>query len=244
MALTPGHPRARAVGRFAGRRCAGARMPFEAPAPARASGRRRRDRRAARARLAGARRLLGAPGLLRGARRAGSCSSSSRSAGRCAWTAPTRRRAWRRRASCAPSDGRWLAGRRASWLATWPGRWALGAGGVDRAPARTRRTRSARELREEWSVVAERITVEALVCLPAPARHADRARLARARAPRSRPTRSTTPSRGGPRRSTVAAEADEPLRAIATMLSARAVITFNALRAPCRSSTRWSTRRC
>src|SRR5688572_17585336 len=27
-------------------------------------------------------------------------------------------------------DGRWLAGRRASWLATWANRWALGAGGA------------------------------------------------------------------------------------------------------------------
>lgn len=63
------------------------------------------------------------------------------------------------------SDGRWLAGRRADWLATWAGRWALGAGGavdVGENPAET----LARELREEWSVSAERITVEALVCLP------------------------------------------------------------------------------
>jgi len=62
-------------------------------------------------------------------------------------------------------DGRWLAGRRADWLATWPGRWALGAGGaIERGenPAHT----LGRELAEEWSVVAERITVEALVCLP------------------------------------------------------------------------------
>jgi ADP-ribose pyrophosphatase YjhB (NUDIX family) len=63
------------------------------------------------------------------------------------------------------TDGRWLAGRRAGWLATWAGRWALGAGGaVDSGenPAST----LGRELREEWSVNAERITVEALVCLP------------------------------------------------------------------------------
>jgi ADP-ribose pyrophosphatase YjhB (NUDIX family) len=63
------------------------------------------------------------------------------------------------------SDGRWLAGRRAGWLATWAGRWALGAGGAVDAgenPAHT----LGRELREEWSVDAERITVEALVCLP------------------------------------------------------------------------------
>jgi ADP-ribose pyrophosphatase YjhB (NUDIX family) len=63
------------------------------------------------------------------------------------------------------SDGRWLAGRRADWLATWSGRWALGAGGaIERGenPAHT----LGRELAEEWSVTPERITVEALVCLP------------------------------------------------------------------------------
>jgi ADP-ribose pyrophosphatase YjhB (NUDIX family) len=63
------------------------------------------------------------------------------------------------------ADGRWLAGRRAAWLASWAGRWALGAGGsveVDENPTHTLR----RELHEEWSVEAERLTVEALVLLP------------------------------------------------------------------------------
>ena len=63
------------------------------------------------------------------------------------------------------ADGRWLAGRRAAWLASWAGRWALGAGGsveVDENPADTLR----RELREEWSVDPERLSVEALVQLP------------------------------------------------------------------------------
>jgi 8-oxo-dGTP diphosphatase len=63
------------------------------------------------------------------------------------------------------ADGSWLAGRRAAWLASWPGRWALGAGGaveVDENPADTMR----RELREEWSVEAERLVIEALVMLP------------------------------------------------------------------------------
>jgi 8-oxo-dGTP diphosphatase len=63
------------------------------------------------------------------------------------------------------ADGRWLAGRRAGWLASWAGRWALGAGGaveVDENPAET----LGRELREEWSVEAERLSVEALVRLP------------------------------------------------------------------------------
>jgi 8-oxo-dGTP diphosphatase len=63
------------------------------------------------------------------------------------------------------ADGSWLAGRRAAWVATWAGRWALGAGGaveVGENPALT----LARELEEEWSVVPERLAVEALVCLP------------------------------------------------------------------------------
>ena len=62
-------------------------------------------------------------------------------------------------------DGRWLAGRRADWVATWAGRWALGAGGsveVGEDPVAA----LARELEEEWSVVAQTLTVEALVCLP------------------------------------------------------------------------------
>jgi 8-oxo-dGTP diphosphatase len=68
---------------------------------------------------------------------------------------------------CAVRDaqGRWLAGRRAEWLASWAGRWALGAGGsveVDENPAAT----MSRELREEWSVEPERLRIEALVLLP------------------------------------------------------------------------------
>jgi 8-oxo-dGTP diphosphatase len=63
------------------------------------------------------------------------------------------------------ADGRWLAGRRAPWVATWAGRWALGAGGaveVGEDPVET----LGRELEEEWSVAPERLTVEALVSLP------------------------------------------------------------------------------
>jgi ADP-ribose pyrophosphatase YjhB (NUDIX family) len=63
------------------------------------------------------------------------------------------------------ADGRWLAGRRAAWLASWSGRWALGAGGSVEAGENPVDT-LARELAEEWSVQAERMTVEALVCLP------------------------------------------------------------------------------
>ena len=68
---------------------------------------------------------------------------------------------------CVARDagGRWLAGRRAPWVATWAGRWALGAGGSvelgeDPVDALTR------ELEEEWSVVPDRFAVEALVSLP------------------------------------------------------------------------------
>jgi 8-oxo-dGTP diphosphatase len=63
------------------------------------------------------------------------------------------------------SQGRWLAGRRAAWLSSWAGRWALGAGGavdVGENPVDT----LGRELREEWAVEAERLRVEALVRLP------------------------------------------------------------------------------
>jgi 8-oxo-dGTP pyrophosphatase MutT (NUDIX family) len=63
------------------------------------------------------------------------------------------------------AEGRWLAGRRAAWLSSWPGRWALGAGGaVDEgeSPFQT----LVRELDEEWSVRAERVVGEALVRLP------------------------------------------------------------------------------
>lgn len=63
------------------------------------------------------------------------------------------------------ADGAWLAGRRAAWLASWAGRWALGAGGsveVGENPTHS----LGRELREEWSVDAQRMSIEALVLLP------------------------------------------------------------------------------
>jgi 8-oxo-dGTP diphosphatase len=63
------------------------------------------------------------------------------------------------------ADGRWLAGRRAPWVASWAGRWALGAGGavdLDENPADT----LVRELREEWSVTPQRVRGEGLVLLP------------------------------------------------------------------------------
>ncbi len=63
------------------------------------------------------------------------------------------------------ADGRWLAGKRAAWLSSWAGRWALGAGGavdLGENPGDT----LVRELREEWSVSPERVRGEALVRLP------------------------------------------------------------------------------
>jgi 8-oxo-dGTP diphosphatase len=62
------------------------------------------------------------------------------------------------------SDGRWLAGRRAPWVSTWAGRWALGAGGavdLGENPVDT----LVRELNEEWSVSPEQVRGEALVRL-------------------------------------------------------------------------------
>jgi 8-oxo-dGTP diphosphatase len=68
---------------------------------------------------------------------------------------------------CAVRDaeGRWLAGRRAAWLASWAGRWALGAGGaveVDEDPVGA----LVRELEEEWAVRPESFSVEALAKTP------------------------------------------------------------------------------
>jgi 8-oxo-dGTP diphosphatase len=63
------------------------------------------------------------------------------------------------------ADGRWLAGRRAPWVSSWAGRWALGAGGavdLGESPADT----LVRELEEEWAVSPERVRGEALLRLP------------------------------------------------------------------------------
>ena len=63
------------------------------------------------------------------------------------------------------ADGRWLAGRRAPWVSSWAGRWALGAGGavdLGENPADT----LVRELQEEWAVSPERVRGEALMRLP------------------------------------------------------------------------------
>ena len=104
-------------------------------------------------------------------------------------------------ALCVVRDahGRWLAGRRASWVATWPGRWALGAGGaveVGENPADTLAPRAARGVagtpRAAWRRGARAGAVRARAargpgaCTPATAR-------------RSSSTKSTTPTPGGPR---------------------------------------------
>jgi 8-oxo-dGTP diphosphatase len=63
------------------------------------------------------------------------------------------------------ADGRWLAGRRADWVSTWAGRWALGAGGavdLGESPVET----FSRELHEEWQLEPERLSIEALLGLP------------------------------------------------------------------------------
>jgi 8-oxo-dGTP diphosphatase len=63
------------------------------------------------------------------------------------------------------TDGRWLAGRRAPWLSSWAGRWALGAGGaVDLGENPT--DTLTRELWEEWSVTPAEVRGEALIRLP------------------------------------------------------------------------------
>jgi len=63
------------------------------------------------------------------------------------------------------ADGRWLAGRRAPWLATWTGRWTLGAAGaveVGEQPVDA----MVRELAEEWRVKPASLSVEALAATP------------------------------------------------------------------------------
>jgi ADP-ribose pyrophosphatase YjhB (NUDIX family) len=62
-------------------------------------------------------------------------------------------------------DGRWLAGRRAGWVSTWAGRWALGAAGaveVGESPVDT----LTRELGEEWRLEPDALSVEALIRVP------------------------------------------------------------------------------
>ena len=149
-----------------------------------------------------------AAGRLRARERRPRRSSCSRCAGACAWWRTTRRPRSSVLCVARDDDGRWLAGRRAAWVATWAGRWALGAGGaveVGEDPVET----LARELQEEWAVTAERMQVEALVCLPNRLVDARRPGLAPARrrghdGPRARRARlvARRPERAGPTRPT------------------------------------------
>jgi 8-oxo-dGTP diphosphatase len=63
------------------------------------------------------------------------------------------------------AEGCWLAGRRAPWLASWTGRWTLGAAGaveVGEQPVEA----MVRELEEEWRLTPARLSVEALAGTP------------------------------------------------------------------------------
>ena len=126
------------------------------------------------------------------------------------------------------ADGRWLAGRRADWVATWAGRWALGAGGsveVGEDPVET----LTRELEEEWSSQPERLAVEALVSLPNRPRRCSSARPGCPRAPRWSATPSTTPTPGGRAEPADWPDEADP-RAAPHGHAARLVITFNRLK--------------
>jgi 8-oxo-dGTP diphosphatase len=116
------------------------------------------------------------------------------------------------------ADGSWLAGRRAAWLASWPGRWALGAAGsveVDEHPTDTMH----RELAEEWSVRAQRIQIEALILLPSEvAMLVGQAWLADG-ATVSPDSEHDAYAWWPPDVEQWPAEADEPLRRVATMLA-------------------------
>ena len=117
-------------------------------------------------------------------------------------------------------DGRWLAGRRAGWVSTWAGRWALGAGGavdLGESPAET----LPRELREEWQLEAHSLSIEALVRHPQRAGDGRRAgHGGRHLGARGRTT-STTNGRGGiPIRTAGPTHADDRVRMMGRLLAA------------------------
>ena len=86
----------------------------------------------------------------------------ARPAARALGAAPRRRRRVRSMAALCvarSADGRWLAGRRAAWLSSWAGRWALGAGGavdVGESPADTLAASCTRSGRSRPSASASR----------------------------------------------------------------------------------------
>ena len=180
-ASSPADPGRPTRWRRAGARTASSR------APERTRGRRRGDRRARGPRLALARRARRAARRLRGRRRRAAARAAAD-----ALVAAARARGRARRRSPAlcvvrDADGRWLAGRRAPWVATL-GR-PLGA--RRRRRGRGRRgpgaRRSTRELAEEWSVEPERADGRgARRACPTGMVDAGRPGLAARRAPRSR----------------------------------------------------------
>ena len=177
--LRPRHPRPRTL---AGRPGGGVLDATSRSSPRRSArppptGRSRRSPTAARpshdglaARLAGFERD----------RRRAAAWTCSRCAGRCGWSARTPRRRWRRCASCATARAAGSPGGAPPWVASWAGRWALGAGGaveVGEDPTET----LTRELAEEWSVEPERETGRGARLPAQPDGDADRPGLAAAR---------------------------------------------------------------
>ena len=92
--------------------------------------------------------------------------------------------------------GRWLAGRRAAWLATWANKWALGAGRRRRG-RRVARGDAVARARRGVAADAARLSVEALVAAAVGPRRAGRPGDRARRAPSPCPTPSTTSSHGG-----------------------------------------------
>ena len=117
-------------------------------------------------------------------------------------------------------EGRWLAGRRAAWVASWAGRVGARRRRRGRRGRGSRRARSAASLQEEWAVEPERIAVEALIATPGGHDDARSARPGWRRAPRSPATTSTTRTRGGRANpSDWPEEAHPQLRRLATLLA-------------------------
>ena len=215
-----GPPRPWPLGRRRGARAL-ARGALRAAAGAHGRGR-RRDRGAAGARLAEPRRPgrpAGRPPRRR--RRLAWSSSCSPRAGRCAWSRATPRARSPRCASSATPTGRWLAGRRAP-LAVVLAR-ALGAGGRRRGRPR-REPRAHAGARAGRGVVGRSPSACASrrSCASPTSSSCSSARRGCRPAPRSGPTTSTTRYAWWPADvGDWPAEADEPLRRMATLAGPR-----------------------